>query len=171
MEFNSPFRKKAFLSECLRQLLRASRKLMLKMLLQKKISWGRDFSIGKDFDIRPPLSAVFGNRVGIGKNITIECNVSVGDDVLISSNVAFVGNDHRFDDPASTVYAQGRHPDATVVLEGDNLIGFGVILVGPVKVGRGCIVGAGSVVVKDLPPNSICAGVPAKFIRQRHASE
>ncbi|MBL1262365.1 acyltransferase [Methylomicrobium sp. RS1] len=171
MEFKSPFRKKAFLSECLRQLLRASRKLMLKMLLQKKISWGRDFSIGKDFDIRPPLSAVFGNRVGIGKNITIECNVSVGDDVLISSNVAFVGNDHRFDDPTLTVYAQGRHPDATVVLEGDNLIGFGVILVGPVKVGRGCIVGAGSVVVKDLPPNSICAGVPAKFIRQRHASE
>ncbi len=49
----------------------------------------------------------------------------------------------------------------------DNLIGHKATIIGNVRIGKGCIVGAGSVVTKDLPPNTICCGVPARPIRDR----
>lgn len=46
-------------------------------------------------------------------------------------------------------------------------IGANSVITAGVKVGDGCVIGAGSVVTKDLPPYSVCVGVPAKFLRNR----
>jgi acetyltransferase-like isoleucine patch superfamily enzyme len=108
-----------------------------------------------------------GDNVAIGAEFHCETNLVVGSDVLISSRVAMVARDHRFDDRNKTVYRAGRLPPATIILEGDNLIGFGAIVIGPATIGRGCVVGAGAVVTGDLPANTICVGVPARPIRAR----
>jgi acetyltransferase-like isoleucine patch superfamily enzyme len=84
--------------------------------------------------------------------------------------VSFIGNDHIFNNPDKTIFFSGRLPSSTIILEGDNLIGFGTIVIGNVTIGKGCIVGAGSVVTKDLPSYHICAGVPAKPLKKRYSS-
>jgi putative colanic acid biosynthesis acetyltransferase WcaB len=53
---------------------------------------------------------------------------------------------------------------------GDNVdIGANVVILGPIKIGRNVIIGAGSVVVKDIPDNSVVVGNPAKVIRSLDA--
>lgn len=151
----------------LRTALRAVRMLRHKLALRGKLTLGDNVFFGKRCYLAPPEFLRVGNNVAIGMATFIETNLDIGDDVLISSHVSFVGNDHRFDDPSQTVYWAGRLPPSTVVLEGDNLIGHKTTIIGNVRIGRGCIVGAGAVVTKDLPPNTICAGVPARPIRDR----
>jgi acetyltransferase-like isoleucine patch superfamily enzyme len=82
--------------------------------------------------------------------------------------VSIIGNDHPFTDRSVTVYESSRRDDSSVEIGCDVLIGFGTIIVGTAIIGDGCIVGAGSVVVRDLPAYTICAGVPAKPIRPRY---
>jgi len=125
-------------------------------------------TIGPAAVLVPPNRLTLGDNVGIARGFHVEVDLEVGPDVLISSQVAVVGRDHRFDDPTRTVYWAGRLPACQVVLEGDNLIGFGTIIVGPCRIGKGCVVGAGAVVTGDLPADSICVGVPAKAIRPRY---
>lgn len=152
----------------LRNIIRWKRKALIKLRLRSKISWGENVQFGKRLELRPPEFMRIANNVSVGPWFLTESNVDIGSDVLISSKVSFVGNDHDFNDPNATIFFSKRLPPSTVVLEGDNLIGYGSIVVGNVRIGKGCIVGAGSVVVKDLPANFICAGVPAKPIRKRH---
>lgn len=163
----SPFRDKGPVLNALRVVLRGARRLRLRLRLRSRFATGTAFSIGSGADVRPPGHFRVGDRVGIGKNLTVECDVDFADDVLISSNVSFVGNDHRFDDPAKTVFTQGRWPPACVTLEGDNLVGYGAIVIAPCRVGRGAIVAAGAVVKGDLAPYTIYAGVPARPLRKR----
>jgi acetyltransferase-like isoleucine patch superfamily enzyme len=151
----------------LRTCLRASRLVWHMVKLRGRLSCGQNVFLGKCCYLSPPGFIRIGNNVAIGMATFIETNLEVGDDVLISSHVSFVGNDHRFDDPNQSVFWNGRLPPSLVVLEGDNLIGHKTIVVGNVRIGRGCIVGAGAVVTKDLPPYTICCGVPARPIRDR----
>jgi acetyltransferase-like isoleucine patch superfamily enzyme len=138
-------------------------------MLRGKLTMGSNVIFGKDAVLHPPHFMRLGDRVHFANGFITEANLDIGSDVLISTRVACIGNDHAFDDPAETIISNGRRPASTVVLEGDNLIGFGTTLIGNVRVGRGCIVGAGSVVVRDLPPFTICAGVPARPIRPRYS--
>lgn len=143
---------------------------MLKARTRASLDHGRGVVFGARAVIKSPTRVVIGDNVAIGREFYSDVDFVCGDDVLISSRVAIVGNDHRFDDPTTTVFANGRNAPATVTIGGDNLIGFGVVIVGPVTIGKGCIVGAGSVVVRDLPPDTVCVGVPARPIRDRFPS-
>ncbi|HMJ69154.1 MAG TPA: acyltransferase [Cyclobacteriaceae bacterium] len=58
-----------------------------------------------------------------------------------------------------------------IVIEGENWIGANVTILGGVTVGRGAIIGAGSVVNKSIPAYTIAAGVPAKVIAEREPSD
>lgn len=107
--------------------------------------------------------------MSIGSGLTSHVHLEIGSDVMVSSGVSFVSDDHPFDETAATICDFPPNPVQTVVLEGDNLIGFGATLIGPLVVGRGAIVGAGAVVTGDVPPDVVCAGVPARVIRRRRA--
>jgi chloramphenicol O-acetyltransferase type B len=87
---------------------------------------------------------------------------------MLSDNVNIIGHDHIFNKAGVPTILAGR-PDnePETIIEDDVWIGHGVTIMRGVKIGEGSIVGANSVVTKDIPPYSIFAGVPAKFIRSR----
>jgi acetyltransferase-like isoleucine patch superfamily enzyme len=150
---------------------------------------GHDVEFGSGAKILSPNFCIMGNHVHVGSGFRCDVDLEVLGDVLISSDVSFVGNDHRFEAdvhpelkssessdggqlPVATyphvpVFWGGRLPSCRVVLEGDNLIGHGVIFVGSLTVGKGAIIGAGSVVTKNVPAGMIYAGVPARPLRMR----
>jgi acetyltransferase-like isoleucine patch superfamily enzyme len=154
----------------LRRAVRILRTLRLRVRLRDKLVLGANVHFGRHAVLLPPRRVVFGDNVAIGADFHLEADLVTASDILISSRVAIVGKDHIFDDPSRSVYWGGRAAGGEVRLLGDNLIGFGTIIIAPVTVGRGAIVGAGSVVTRDLPENTICAGVPARPIRQRFRS-
>jgi acetyltransferase-like isoleucine patch superfamily enzyme len=123
--------------------------------------------VGAGAVLATPGPVTFGDRVQIGRSFHPEPSLIVGDDVLISCNVAIIGDDHDFSDPSLTVSSDGRLATSTVVIEGDTLVGFGSTIIGSLRIGRAAIVGARSVVTRDVEPNTIVAGVPARVIRKR----
>lgn len=167
MSFERPDRPLTTHIAYIRKLVRLSRSAYLKVRLRRKLALGNNVYFGKRANILSPSFARFGDNVAVGYEFFVDQNLEVGSNVLISSRVSIVGDDHRFDDPTKSIYWAGRYPPATIYLEGDNLIGFGVIIIGNVRIGKGCIVGAGAVVTRDLPANTICVGVPAKPLKNR----
>ncbi len=155
------------LGQTLRRVVWRGRVLRARMATRGKLRVGSNVSIGPRARFLAPTYVELGDNVSIGSDMHVEANLRVGSDVLISSRVAVIGNDHRFDDVAGSIFWAGRLPDCDVIIEGDNLIGFGVVLVAPVRIARGCIVGAGAVVTRDLPEDSVCVGSPARPIRTR----
>jgi acetyltransferase-like isoleucine patch superfamily enzyme len=165
---DGPFRPYPWPLERARNILRFVRLHRVKVKMRTRLRHGEFVSFAGGADIRSPHFATLGHHVSIGKNFTCEVDLRVGDFVLISSNVSVIGRDHPFDDPSVTVYEATRLDTSVVEIGSDVLIGFGSILVGSVRIGDGCIVGAGSVVTRDLPPFTVCAGVPAKPLKPRY---
>jgi len=141
------------------------------------LAHGRDLHIGARTRIWAPRAVVVGDSVYLGRDVVIECNAQVGDNVLIANRVALVGrHDHdfravgipvRFSPWSGSKTIASPHADEKVVIETDVWVGFGAIVLTGVTVGRGAIVAAGSVVTKDVAPYSIVAGNPARAVGRR----
>lgn len=120
-----------------------------------------------------------GNNSSIGKGCTFICslaNIIIGDDVMFAPNVTVVTGGHRYDILGKTmkeVTNKEKLPenDRDVIFEGDNWIGTSAIILRGVTVGEGAIIGAGSVVTKDVPPYAIVGGNPARIIKMRFNEE
>jgi acetyltransferase-like isoleucine patch superfamily enzyme len=116
----------------------------------------------------PRRRITLGDDVGIGYDCLFQCDTRIGSKVLIASSVAFLNSDdHRFDVVGVPIWDAGRGDRHEIVVEDDVWIGHGVILLAPVRVGRGAIVAAGSVVTHDVPAYAIVGGVPARTLRMR----
>ena len=92
--------------------------------------------------------------------------IEIGDDVMIGPNTVLRSSDHGFDSTQVPMNQQPHQPGIIRISE-DVWLGANVTVVGNVSIGRGVVVGAGSVVTKDVPEFQIVAGVPAKLIRSR----
>jgi acetyltransferase-like isoleucine patch superfamily enzyme len=122
-----------------------------------------------------------GDNFYIGKFSQIECDAEIGDHVIMANKVALIGRyDHNYQQIGVPIRLASRIRDTDynwkglnekIVIEDDVWIGYGVIILGGVKIGQGSIVAAGSVVTKDVDPFSIYAGVPAKKVRSRFDTE
>lgn len=103
-------------------------------------------------------------------------HLSIGNYCSIAENVYFIlGGDHRYNTistyPFGKLMVDGRTEAVTkgpIIVEDDVWIGFGTVVLSGVTIGRGSVIGAGSVVTKDVPPYSIVCGVPGKLVRYRH---
>jgi acetyltransferase-like isoleucine patch superfamily enzyme len=109
--------------------------------------------------------------VEIGQHVYVGSNCSIGaciieDDVLIGSNVDVISGrrQHNFDRLDRPIREQGGHYERIVLGAGCWIGNSSVIMA---NVGAQSIVGAGSVVTRDIPPRSIVAGNPATVLRQR----
>ena len=125
---------------------------------------GDDVKIGAFVEIQK--NASIGNNCKISSHTFICEGVTIEDAVFIGHSVTFINDMY----PRATA-ANGAlqteadwKVDKTVVKKGAS-IGSGCTILANVTIGEGAIVGAGSVVTKDVPPNAIVAGNPAKFLR------
>lgn len=114
-----------------------------------------------------------GNKITIGSGARINENVylekvTLGNDVLIAPNVAILSRMHEFSSLEVPISQQGYRTEKEVVVGNDVWIGRNVVVMPGVSIGEGAIVGAGSVVTKDVEPFTIVGGVPATFIRDRN---
>jgi acetyltransferase-like isoleucine patch superfamily enzyme len=98
--------------------------------------------------------------------------VKIGRYTMLAPRVAVVGGDHVYDNCRKPVIFAGRPPEMPITRIGDDCwIGYGSIILAGVTIGDGAIVAAGAVVTKDVAPYSIVAGVPARVLKYRFASE
>lgn len=120
----------------------------------------------------PHKHVVLGNDVGMGSQCLIQCDIEIGSKVLIASNVAFVGSDdHLISKVGVPIWDSGRGDSRVTVVEDDVWIGTGAIIIGGAHIGRGSVIGAGSVVVGDVPPYSILIPTKAHVLRSRFSPE
>lgn len=110
---------------------------------------------------------LLGKYIYIGRNCHFGANVIINNKVLIASNVSFVGGDHRFDIPNKSIWDSGRGEYKKIYIEDDVWIGHGSIILQGVRIKRGSIIAAGSVVTKDVPEYTIYGGNPARKIKDR----
>lgn len=131
---------------------------------------GRDFKMSKGCRIRKN-SVSLGDHVYIGYNCHIAAQVTIGNWVMLASQVSIVGGDHVFTAVGTPSIWAGRDENKEVVIEDDVWIGHGAIIMHGVHIGEGAIVAAGAVVTKNVLPYSIVVGCPAKFLRMRFTGE
>ncbi len=86
---------------------------------------------------------------------------------MLASSVAIVGGDHVFRQKGRLMIEGGREHWKPTIIGNDVWVGYGAIILNGVTIGDGVIVAAGSVVVKDVPPYTIVAGNPARFLCDR----
>lgn len=92
--------------------------------------------------------------------------ITIGSQVRVAAHTSIIAFNHNFDDAEQTIHHQGYNAKG-VVIEDNVWIGTGVRILDGVTIGTGAVIGAGSVVTKDIAPYSIAAGVPAKVIKTR----
>lgn len=161
----------------LKKLIVNIRDLYLVNIKWKRFHIGSNFHAGRHVVMWAKDNIKIGDNCYIGRNSQIECNVQIGNDVLIANNVAFVGRyDHNYKQIGTPICkaSQIRDPNYSwlelerVSTVGDDVwIGYGAIILSGVSIGKGAIIGAGSVVTKDVQNYSIYAGSPAKKISDR----
>lgn len=105
--------------------------------------------------------------IGCNTIISSVTGVSIGTSVLIAGNCYIGGARYRSERVDVPMMEQGIYSEGPVSIESDVWLGAGVMVLDGVKIGKGCIVGAGAVVTKDLPDHVIAAGVPAAVIGRR----
>lgn len=109
-----------------------------------------------------------GNNSGIGKNAKIPEQVTIGNDVMMGPECYMYTQNHAFDRLDIPMWRQGHSPVSPITVGDDVWIGGRVTVLPGVYIGNGSIIGAGSVVTKDVPPYAIVGGAPAKIIRYRN---
>lgn len=129
------------------------------------------FSSLTGLSIPCPESVFIGNNVSINHSVSINAclggSIIIGDNCMIGPYVLFRSADHRFNDAELPIRSQG-HTRGDIIIEEDCWIAAHVTVTANVKIGKGSVVGANSVVTHDIPPYSIAAGVPARVIKSRH---
>ncbi len=171
--FKNRFGEKVFLAENAQVQWR-----LLRINNGNRLRVGKDSIVGSSIVFEADEGNVsIGERTFVGRShLVCHSNIIIGDDVLISWGVTIV--DHN----SHSIAWPGRTNDvlnwkdgikdwsvvnrAPVIIENKVWVGFNAIILKGVTIGEGSIVGAGSVVTKDVPPYTIVAGNPARIIRE-----
>jgi UDP-2-acetamido-3-amino-2,3-dideoxy-glucuronate N-acetyltransferase len=105
------------------------------------------------------------NDVIIGDNVTIKCGVYLWDGIRIEDNV-FIGSNTTFTNDKFPRSKQHPEQFQTITIKKGASIGVNVTILGNVIIGENAMIGAGSLVTKDVPADELWMGNPAKFIRK-----
>ncbi len=121
--------------------------------------------------VKPPVQLDYGYQVRIGPRTFVNygavildvARVTIGADVQVGPNVQFLTPTHPLD---PEVRRSGLEAAEPITIEDNVWLGGGVIVLAGVTIGRDTVVGAGSVVTRDLPPGVLAVGSPARVVRE-----
>jgi acetyltransferase-like isoleucine patch superfamily enzyme len=139
----------------------------------------RKLTLGKGTGLAPNVSIRNGQRISIGSGCHIgersflwagdsAGRIRIGNTVSLAPEVFITASDYAFE--RGVPFREQTKTEQDVVIGDDVWLGVRVVVTAGVTIGDGCIVGAASVVTRDLPPNSIAVGVPARVIGERPAT-
>jgi acetyltransferase-like isoleucine patch superfamily enzyme len=125
---------------------------------------GKDCHCHWNAILKESKNIMLGNNVVIGKNVTIGAHnkVILSDNVRLSADVIIETGTLDF----YKKFIPYKHSSKPIVLEKNVWIGIRSIVLGGVTIGENSVVGAGSLVTKNVPANTLVAGVPARIIRK-----
>ena len=128
-------------------------------------------SVGKNVNIEKGAlfysKLTIGDNSGIGVNCVIHGECHIGKDVMMGPECIVFTRNHLFDDVTKPMNTQGFEEEKPVYIGDDVWIGSRVIILPGVKIGDHSIIGAGSIVTKDIPQWAIAAGNPAVVKKYR----
>lgn len=153
--------KKLYLYNNIYPLDRAARREALEKLLGK---------VGNGCVVEQPLFCTYGYNTTLGDNVFLNVNcklmdsgkITIGNNVFIAPNVCLITEEHSMDVKERIAGFEYTHP---VTIEDNVWLCTGVMVLPGVKIGKNSVIGAGSVVTKDIPPNSLAVGTPCRVIR------
>ncbi len=144
---------------------------------ERYISIGRDTLIGPGVAlsagmvpgqecITSPVVSI-GDRCLIGRNSGIvgHLSVTIGDDVWTGHHVYITDQNHGYEDLGTTISRQSQ-PERAVSIGSGSWLGHGSVVLPGVTIGRHVVVGANSVVTRDLPDRCVAVGSPARVVRR-----
>ncbi|MEV6600895.1 sugar O-acetyltransferase [Actinoplanes sp. NPDC051346] len=127
-------------------------------------------AVGDGVEIRPPLRVDYGSRIRVGARtfanfglIALDvAPITIGEDVQLGTNVQLLTPTHPVDPEPRRAKWEAARP----IVIGDNVwLGSGVIVLPGITIGENTVVGAGSIVTRDLPANVVAVGNPARVTR------
>jgi acetyltransferase-like isoleucine patch superfamily enzyme len=119
---------------------------------------GGSIRIGKDTHVQPRCHF-----------FAYKASIQIGSNVDIAPTCAFYPYDHGFE-PGEPIRAQPLQSKGDIIIEDGAWLGYGVIVLSGVHIGKGAVIGAGSVVTKNIPAGGVAFGVPARLVKMRGES-
>lgn len=126
---------------------------------------GRNLRVKKGAEISPKSEV--GDNSELGTRCMVQSHCSLGTNVIMGPDVKIYSRNHNFDSLDDPIQFQGKRQHNTII-GNDVWIGANVIILAGVEVGDHVIIGAGSVVTKDVPDYAVMGGNPAKIIKYRN---
>lgn len=125
--------------------------------------------VDDSFLLIPPFFTTGGPDVRVGRNVFVNQNctfydlggIDIADDVMIGPNVSIITSGHPIEPSQRRAFAIAK----PILIERNVWIAANVTIIGGVTVGENSVVAAGSVITKDVPPNTLVGGNPARVIR------
>ena len=125
---------------------------------------------GKVFILEQPFMCDYGYNIEIGENFGANHNllildsakVTFGDNVMVGPNCSFITTKHPID---ADIRKQGIQWAEPITIKDNAWICANVTVLAGVTIGENSVIGAGSVVTKDIPPNSFAVGIPCKIVK------
>jgi len=165
----------------LMEIIKSLRFSYLKRVKWRKYTIGKNMYIGLRVYIWAKKQITIGDNFYIGRDSQIETDCVIGDNVIFANKVALVGKyDHNYQKIGLPIRLSPRIRDSfynwkgigqLTIVEDDVWVGYGAIIMSGVKLGKGSIVAAGSVITKDTESYFIYGGNPARKISSRFNSE
>jgi len=93
--------------------------------------------------------------------------IRIGRNVLMSQNVSIIASNHSMDPATEMMFQAWDKRKCGVIVEDDVWVGCNSVILPGVTLGKGCVVGAGSVVTRSIPSMAIAVGNPARVVRNR----
>ena len=142
-------------------------KIRMKILIICGANIGKNSTIDPNTMLLDPKNLIIGENTHIGSNSEIFNYVkfSIGDNVDIGTQFYINTNNHKFDNPNKLVAYQGTN-SSPIEIGSDIWIGARVTILAGVKINDRVVIGAGSVVTKDLESGYVYAGVPVRIIKK-----